>query len=298
MIKTAAGLFKVAAIGSVCTAPEFRNNGYGLKVLESCLDGAKQERCDFAILWTDLYDFYRKLDFELSGTEVGLSMSRRLNVEQKPLRFLHTERVSPQAILNSYNQHTVTTLRNSEDIRRFLSIPKTEVYTAWDNDNKLLAYAIEGKGSDLANYIHEWGGDTENLIQLLNFIHDTKKTPITLIAPVHSQNLISKVQDVGGLSNYGYLGMIKPIDTTNLFFKVRRYARALGFSQFILEEKNGKYYFGNETQVFSTDDIKDVTRLIFGPQKASEIYDFDENTKLAFETVLPIPMWLWGWDSV
>src|SRR6185312_2152595 len=51
IIKCPAGLFKAAAIGSVITAPEHRNQGLSHRVLEASLEGARAHGCEFAILW-------------------------------------------------------------------------------------------------------------------------------------------------------------------------------------------------------------------------------------------------------
>ena len=64
LIKNQFGIFKVAAIGSVVTDPNYRNQGLSQKILESCLLAAERETVDFAILWTDLFDYYRKFGFE------------------------------------------------------------------------------------------------------------------------------------------------------------------------------------------------------------------------------------------
>jgi len=51
--------------------------------------------------------------------------------------------------------------------------------------------------------------------------------------------------------------------------------------------------------VFSTDSERDLVRLIFGPQKAREIHPgFGEETAATMEQVLPVQMWIWGWDSI
>ena len=71
VIKSPAGLFKVAAIGSVVTAPEHRNRGLSRQIMDDCLKAAQEHGCDFAILWTNLFDFYRKLGFELAGGKAG-----------------------------------------------------------------------------------------------------------------------------------------------------------------------------------------------------------------------------------
>ena len=61
LIKTPVGLFKVAAIGSVVTSTDHRNQGLSTKTLESCIEAGRASACDFAILWTNLYDFYRRM---------------------------------------------------------------------------------------------------------------------------------------------------------------------------------------------------------------------------------------------
>ena len=55
---------------------------------------------------------------------------------------------------------------------------------------------------------------------------------------------------------------------------------------------------GAGDQLFQTDSELDVVKLIFGPLKAGEIHNFDPHTRKSLEAALPIPMWIWGWDSV
>jgi predicted acetyltransferase len=159
VIKAPAGLFKVAAIGSVVTAPDYRNQGLSRQVLEDCLTAGRDHGCDFAILWTNLFDFYRKLGFELAGSEISLVIPEGYKAPEsaEPLRFMQSNKIDPEAILRIYNHHTTGSLRTVEDIRKFLHIPNSRVFTAWDNENRLQAYAVEGKGADLSQCIHEWG---------------------------------------------------------------------------------------------------------------------------------------------
>ena len=60
ILKTPAGLLKVGGIGSVVTHSQYRAQGLSSKILEDCLAAAKEQACDIAILWTDLFDFYRR----------------------------------------------------------------------------------------------------------------------------------------------------------------------------------------------------------------------------------------------
>ena len=298
IVKTPAGLFKIAGLGSVVTSSERRNEGLSTKTIESCLDAAKAHGCDFAILWTNLYDFYRRMGFELAGHELSVLLDRDMAPAEQGLKFLESGKIAPEAIHRLYAQHTVTSLRTIEETRKYLQIPNSRVYTAWDANGVLKAYAIEGKGADLDGYVHEWGGGVQALLSLFAHIRTAQKRNITIIVPGHSQNLVRAFEERGLKVNEGFLGMIKILNFANLFSKIKRHARGLGVQDLVLDDTDGKYYLGAGSNVFMTDSERDVVRLIFGPQRPSEIHDFGPETAAVMEKVLPISMWVWGWDSV
>ncbi|MBY0386100.1 GNAT family N-acetyltransferase, partial [bacterium] len=168
IIKTPYALFNVAVIGSVMTDPRYRQQGLSSQLIENCIEQAQVLQSDFAILWTDLFDFYKNFHFELAGTEVSLIINDTFSPKERrqDLKILNTAQVDPQAVLRLYNLHTVTSHRTADDIKKYLQIPNSRIYTAWNKNNQLEAYAIEGKGIDLQGYIHEWGGNTSALIEL------------------------------------------------------------------------------------------------------------------------------------
>lgn len=296
--KTVAGLFKVGAIGSVVTDPEFRNQGLSKQVINECAEAARQNGCDFAVLWTNLYDLYRKLGFELGGTELALIIEKNFEPPQNNLRFMDTLRVAPEALLRLYAEHTMGAIRVADDFRRYLNIPNTHLYTAWDENNTLKAYAVEGKGADLIGYIHEWGGGVSSLLPLLAHIRKVKSSSITLICSQTAENLCRQLQAYGALCNRGFLGMFRILNTKNMSFKLRRYARQLGHDDWIFEFKEGAFYLGTSNKLFRTESEQDIIKLLFGPLKASELEGFDKSTAEMIEEVLPLPFWIWGWDSV
>lgn len=299
ILKTPAGLFKVAGLGSVVTSTSHRNQGLSTQIIESCLHAAKAHGCDFAILWTNIYDFYRKLGFELAGSEYSVLLDREITGGEQNLKIMDSNKIAPEAIHRLYSQHTVSSLRTVAETREYLQIPNSRVYTAWDANGQLKAYAIEGKGADLDGYVHEWGGGVQALITLFAHIRKVQNRPITIIVPSHSQNLIRALTERGLRLNEGFLGMIKLLNTSNLFSKIKRHARAVGVPDLVLEQQGDKYYIGAGENVFSTDSERDLVRLIFGPQKAREIHPgFGEETASTMEKVLPIQMWIWGWDSI
>lgn len=299
VIKSPVGVFKIAAIGSVVTNPLYRNQGFSKQVLEDCIESARKHGCDFAILWTNLHEFYRKLGFELGGTEIAVSVPQNFKCLDAPnLRFMNSTKVDPEAILRLYSQHSTGSVRTADDIRKFLTIPNTRVFTAWDEQNRLEAYAVEGKGADLEGYIHEWGGGVSKLLPLIRYAIGERKMPLNVIAPVHSQNLIRHLVAGGGEETSGVLGMIKILNTPHLLTKIKKYIRALGIDDVVLEPRDGRIYMGFKSEIFSTDAETDLVRLLFGPLKASQLKVFDQVTAATFEKIFPLNMWVWGWDSV
>lgn len=299
IIKSPVGIFKVAAIGSVVTNPEHRNKGLSRQVLEDCINSARAHGCDFAILWTDLYDFYRKLGFELAGTEISVTIPTNFKCADVPgMKFMNTNKIDPEAMLRLYSQHTTGSVRTVDEVRRLLQIPNSRVFTAWDEQNRLQAYAVEGKGADLDGYIHEWGGGVSKLLPLIRYAIQQQKRPLNLITPSHSANLIRQLVAGGGVEHSGVLGMIKLLNPPAFMTKIKKYVRAMGVEDLVLEPRDGRYYMGYKDQIFSTDTETDIVRLVFGPLKASQLSSFDKETSEVFEKLFPINMWIWGWDSV
>lgn len=297
VIKTPAGIFKVAGIGSVVTNDRYRNQGYSTRIIESCLEAARKADCDFAILWTDLYDFYRRMGFELAGSESTILIDRAL-APTTSYTFNDSNRIAPDAILRVFQQHSVSSYRTVEDIRASLAIPNSRVSTAWDTTGKLVAYVIEGKGADLDGYVHEWGGSTSALLALLTHMRTKQKRDLRIIAPAHAANFTSRLTELGCAHHSGYLGMLKILNMGSVFAKIHRHARTLGYSDLVLEIRDGKSHFGRGNQIYSTDSDADMLRLIFGPERPSAIHSFDSATAEAFDQIFPVPMWIWGWDSV
>jgi len=299
LTKTPVGIFKVAAIGSVVTSEKYRNRGLSKTVIEDCIREAQNQACDFAILWTNLYEFYRKFNFELAGSEISFIIDKDLPVPDGSLRFSHGANVSPEALIRLFTQHTVSTVRTYEEVRKYLQIPNSNLYTAWDKDGSLRAYLVEGKGADLQGYIHEWGGALSALLPLVNFARKQQNRPLTLIVPHHSTNLVRHLTGWNFQANNGFLGMIKIINPVTLLTKIARAIRSdFGVKDFVFEKRDRIFYIGVGQNLFSTDSEADIVRLIFGPHKPSEIHKFEPTTLSALEKVLPIPMWIWGWDSV
>lgn len=301
LVKTPMGVLKVAGIGSVVTSEAFRNQGHSTRIIESCLEAAKAADCDLAILWTDLFDFYRRLGFELAGSEVSILINRELaaNKTTTPLyKFVDSSKIAPDSLLRLFHQHSVSSHRTAEDVKALLSIPNSRVSTAWDISGKLVAYAVEGKGADLDGYVHEWGGSSSSVVALLSHMRLTQKRDLRLMAPGHAHNLIAKLESQGCPIHRGYLGMVKILNAESLFGKIHRQARSIGISDLVLEDTGGVFKFGRGKNIYSTSSTTDIVKLLLGPEQPTALHNFDPATSNAFEQLMPLRLWIWGWDSV
>ena len=299
IIRTPIGIFKVACIGSVVTDPSFRNQGLSQRVIEDCIKTAYTQECEIAILWTNLFEFYRKFGFELGGSEISFFINRELPVPSTQIKVMTGNKVSAEAILRIYNKHTVASIRNIDDVNKYLTIPKSSVYTAWGSDGQLQAYAIEGKGADLQAYIHEWGGSVPALLPLFNFMFRDQKRPLTLIVPQHSSHLIEKLRQFEVTEVPGFLGMLKVLNHERLFGKINRILSLANPKDPVsLEKRDDGFYILTPKGKFRTESEADIIRLIFGPHKPLELYSFDPKVAMSLEKALPVPIWVWGWDSV
>ncbi|MBO9668087.1 MAG: GNAT family N-acetyltransferase [Bdellovibrio sp.] len=298
IIKSPHVIFKVGAIGSVVTDDQHRGQGLSTTVINDCLKSAQEQSCDIAILWTDLFDFYRRMGFELAGNEVSFVIEDNFEMPITNLSFSTDPKVAPDAIYRLYSSHSVNSVRTIEETRKFLSIPQTKIYTAWEPNGQLAAYAIEGKGIDLGGYIHEWGGSVPKLLSLLSFIRAKKGQPFTIICPKHSQNLIRELQTKSVTMNNGFLGMIKFVNFDQLAGKIKRSFRAEGVADIVLEKHPNHYVFGIGQDLYTINHETDMVRLLFGPMDYRAIGIFKEETVQKLEKVLPLPLWVWGWDSI
>ena len=298
IIKTPQAIFKVGAIGSVVTDPDYRDQGHSRKNIDNCIELAHKQECDLVILWTDQFDFYRKFGFELGGYDYSYVIDKTIPIENKNLRFISGNNVDPEALQKIYSLHTTQAVRNTEDFRQFLKIPNSNLFTAWSPENKLMAYAVEGKGADLQNYVHEWGGQVDALTDLLNHIYAIKQSPLTIMTPKHSQNLHRKLESIGAFKHMGYLGMLKFINIDQILTKVKKAFRAEGFNNIVLEKQGSAFLLGFGTDLYTLTSEADLMQLLFGPLEIGNLSFMTTEAQEKFAKLLPLPLWVWGWDSI
>lgn len=300
LMKTPYSVMNVCTIGSVLTDPTKREQGLSSQVINDCIDQALALKGDILVLWTDMFDFYKNFGFEMAGTEISLIINSAFKpkTSRSDLKIINSSKVDPSALLRLFNLHSITSHRTVDDIKKCLQIPNSRVYTAWNKQGQMEAYAIEGKGIDLQGYIHEWGGNTSALIDVFAHVQTTQNREIVVITPPQCKNLIRQCTEAGAQQFEGILAMIKILDKSSVAKKAQRSARRMGITDFAIEMHNDTLYFGTSEGVYKTDSDADMVQLFFGPSKAADMHTFTDATREKLNKLLPLPCWVWGWDSI
>ena len=189
-------------------------------------------------------------------------------------------------------------LRTTEDFRQFLKIPNSNLYTAWNPQNQLMAYAVEGKGIDLVNYVHEWGGQVEALTDLFHYVQKKKQSPLTIMTPYHCKNLHQKLDALNHGRHEGFLGMLKFIQLDQVLAKVKKAFRAEGHDNVVFEMQDQKMVFGFGNDLYTLNNEADIMQLVFGPLEAKAMDFISPESQEKLSQLLPLPLWIWGWDSI
>ncbi|MNL50759.1 hypothetical protein D3C87_1737980 [compost metagenome] len=80
--------------------------------------------------------------------------------------------------------------------------------------------------------------------------------------------------------------------------KIKRAFRAEGVADIVLEKHPAHFVFGIGQELVTIEQETDLVKLLFGPIDYRALGLFKEETVIKLEKVLPLPLWVWGWDSI
>ena len=213
------GAIKLGLIGSVVTDPAYRQQGLASQALAAAEEYARREGCLATLLWADDAGFYLARGYRAVGVEVDIPLPpdvlNRLPVaqgvreyEQRDLRLMHVLHVS----------QPVRVHRSLEETRALLSVPGCRVLVA-TRDDMPIAYAILGRGEDLAHVIHEWAGEAQAVLGLIRAHAEryyaergNQAQCLFVIAPEFPQPVTQTLCDLDTQARRGVLGFGKLVD--------------------------------------------------------------------------------------
>jgi GNAT superfamily N-acetyltransferase len=210
-------------IGSVATDPSWRRRGLATRLLARAEAELAARGCLFALLWADEPSFYLKRGYAPFGEESDTLLVPELAAalpepsgvrELRPLDvpFLH----------RLHARHRTRLERSAEEMRALLGVPGMltlvrERSTQASHPPLPVAYACLGRGRDLPDAIHEWGGEPQDVLALVR-AHLERRFPgaetgaLFLMAPPDASELRYRLVRAGAVSKAGILGLGKLLD--------------------------------------------------------------------------------------
>lgn len=266
-------------------------------LVKSQIKNAMGHKCDLIMTWPQQGHHLKKLGFHYAGVEYRYQLQPFEFKKHLEFRILNSKQISPVALLKCFSRHTVSSHRNIRHFQLFLNIPNSDFYSVWDNNNKLRAYASVGKGNDLHQFIHEWGGDMNGVMSLLaHLAKDQKATH--LLVPHHSFNLRRNLSSLNWHATTNFLGHIKILNSKSLMEKAVRHAKTLKVTNLHITSQNGGYYLGLGSEILKLHNDKELSYLLFGPLQKINWDGLSPQFKRTMESLFPLPFWVWGWDSL
>jgi GNAT superfamily N-acetyltransferase len=184
-LRVPAGDLKVALIGAVATAESHRGRGLASRTVSLAVEWAREREAALVLLWGSETALYQRLGFELCGMQVRASL-KDLDLGPKHTDFSNVVlgRGWIPSILRSMRLRG-SGLRLAQSDERWIEAHQNVDWYWLGDPADPLAYAALGRGIDLQNLVHEWGGESSAALKLLLQLIRMEHPEAQLLASPH-----------------------------------------------------------------------------------------------------------------
>lgn len=276
-LKTPAGIaLPVAIVGGVVTRPESRGRGYASRLVSQACDWAREKGAAFVLLWGSEHALYQRLGFELCGEQIRVPLGE-LVFQAAPGADIAVTAGWTERIFDLVCARPAGLALGPQDRRWFSRHKNTRWYFTGSSDAPT-AYAALGRGIDLKDLVHEWGGEPNALQALLR--HLREQHPEASILASRAQVATLPLRP-GYETQAEYFGMARVLDPQAV---LQAYLPGTPVAAQKLRD-GWKLQIGSDA-LHPLDDSQ-LPWVLFGPERVQGIS----------EGRLPMPLWLWGLDG-
>jgi GNAT superfamily N-acetyltransferase len=203
------GGLSVGFLSLVYTDPTVRGRGHAGRVLRAALHFARESGIGLALLWSEADALYAREGFEPAGRETLLVLDDAIvgraldelkaagvNGSQRPdagrdVAIGPARPEDGEAIEALRSQRAARVVCDASERARRSALPDLDVRVARSDDGRLLGFAMRGRGDDLQEVIHEWGGDLEATLLCCRSLCVERGSghPLMLLAPAPRTDL-------------------------------------------------------------------------------------------------------------
>lgn len=210
-------------IGSVATDPAWRRRGLGTRLLARAEEALRARGCVFVLLWADDPGFYLERGYAPFGSECDYLLVSELVRGLPDPSGVRELRAGDEPFLHRLHaRHSERIERTVEEMRALLGVPGMltlvrERAGAPSHPPQPVAYACLGRGRDLADAVHDWAGEPEDVLALVRALLERRfpaREPgaLFLMAPAGAAELGYRLLKLGAVSRRGILGLGKLLD--------------------------------------------------------------------------------------
>lgn len=296
-------VFRGGLIGSVGTDAANRGRGLGTRLLREAEERLRRRGCLFALLWAESPDFYLARGYEPFSVESNTLLESELAGRLPEANDVRAMRPGDEPFLHRIHAgHANRVERREAEMRALLAIPGMltlvrERASAPGQAPRPVAYACLGRGRDLRDVIHEFGGAPEDVLALLRAhlerrLSATESGALVLMAPPAGE-VVGSLTSLGAPSSDGILGLGKLLDVGGSGALL---AAVLG-PRARLEARGGGLCLGGPSGVAELDATTLQALLFGGPGVREEIEALLR--RLGFPRArLPLDPFAFGLDSL
>ncbi|MGZ3698712.1 MAG: GNAT family N-acetyltransferase [Bdellovibrionota bacterium] len=257
----------VALIGAVATDERYRGHGFASKTVQLAAEWARERGAAVALLWGSEHALYQRLGFDLCGEQVLAALPE--TSAHEPIHCGWTN-----GILGAMRKRQDGLLIENVD-SAWISAHRNVLWYWTGTAGAVTAYAAVGRGIDLQNVVHEWGGAREQLLGILGRIREDHPEARILGSPRLLEN--AKIPFDPGSTEF--LCMARVLDPKAL---MRIWHPLTAFDAVSREDGWEVRINGISVPTLSEGEL---VRFFFGPGAP------------AFGGLFPLPLWIWGLDA-
>lgn len=293
----------VIGIGLVVTHPTARSRGLSKQLQLEAESRGQQMGASLAVLWSELQEFYEKLNYAPFGQEnqwelhrSHLRKIRHYLSENK----IHTKSESLKSFKEMhplYASQAMGPHRSSELYQNFFKLTDVWSQGVFNEQRELKGYALRGKARDLRTCIHELIGDKNaclialaDLLEALPHQGGSFRLQLPASHPVNFTSVLGPPQKM--VLAFGKI--LRPLSFCNWLMSTQHLKQGLTLT---FEEKQYQLkYLGQK--LFSTEFGADILQLFMGPLVPNDFDNFPLEGKQHLSGYQIPPFYFWGMDSV
>jgi hypothetical protein len=286
-------------IGSVYTDPLWRNRGFAHACVRSCTEKLAAGGALVIALWSDLDELYAPLGFRRAATEWIYELEERKCRVAAAQRTAAFEVAAAQAgdwsaLEAMYAAKSVRADRRPGSLAELAAAPACTTLVA-RRGGVPVAYASLGRGDDFAGFIHEWAGDGDGVLACFTELCAAHGPLRCLAGPIDEEPL-ALLRAAGAPSERRAAGLFAVPDPVRLWRAVA--ADAPSLAGVALSGAGRSFRIEGEAGHVDLD-YDEIVALLLGPERPQRAAAaLSPAQYLGVRASCPLPLYLWGFDSI